>query len=406
MFDWRDPARVRGLCTVAAVVQAIVLAVMIAGTHGWIVPLKKPTTTDYASFYAAGVLANEGRPAAAYDHRQHLRAEETATAPGIDYQYFFNPPTYLLLLQPFARLPYLASFGLMEALTLAAWLALGTRVAGGGGAAWAALLAVPSVWWALGLGQNSFLSAGLVAGGLLLLPRRKLLAGVAFGALCYKPHLGLMIPVALLAAREWRAIAAAAATVTVAVGAAVALYGAETWRAFIENAQRSVTGPIDSGKVLFAGRVDPTGAMQELGLAPHGARLVWIVCLLLALAAVAWLWRRGSGEARAAGLAAAVLVAAPFTLMYDLVMASLAAAWLVRAGRARGFLPGEKAGIGLMLLFDLLAAHPIVAGTHIPFGAAAGPVLLALALRRGITEARRGDGSDRAPGEFSLERSP
>jgi hypothetical protein len=126
--------------------------------------------------------------------------------------------------------------------------------------------------------------------------------------------------------------------------------------------------------------------MQEIGLSPHAARLVWGVCLLATIAAVAWVWRRGRRETRSAGLAAAVLVAAPFALMYDLVMASLAAAWLVRAGRERGFLPGEKAAIAVLLLFDLLAAHPIVSGTHLPFGAAAGPVLLALALRRGIAE--------------------
>jgi hypothetical protein len=100
------------------------------------------------------------------------------------------------------------------------------------------------------------------------------------------------------------------------------------------------------------------------------------------------LWRRGGRVARAAGLVAAVLVAAPFVLMYDLVLASLAAAWLVRAGRARGFLPGEKAVIGLALVLDFLAAHPIVAALHIPFGAAVGPAFLMLAVRRGVRDTK------------------
>jgi len=386
MMDWRDAARVRGLAVTAVLAQALTLIFFIAGTHGLIVPLKTATSTDYVSFYAAGVLANQGAAGLAYDQAKHWQAEQDATEPGIPYQYFFNPPTYLLIMSPFARLPYLFSFVLMQGLSLALWLALGTRVAGGGATAAAVLLAVPSVWWVLGLGQNSFLSAGLMAAATLLLPVRPVLAGMAFGALCYKPHLGLMVPVALLAAREWKAIAAAAATVAAAMVASVLLYGVPAWQAFLANAQRSVSGPIDSGKVLLAGRVDPTGAMQLIGLSPMAARLVWAVCVVLAVLAVAWLWRRAGREARSAGLMAAVLVAAPFLLMYDLLMASLAAAWLVRAGRATGFLPGEKAVIGLAMLLDLLAAHPIVAALHIPFGAAVGPALLMLAVRRGAMD--------------------
>jgi hypothetical protein len=379
---------VGGVAGIASCLQALILAFFIAGTHGWITRTQAPTTTDYVSFYAAGVLANQGLPQAAYDPAQHLRVEEATTEPGIGYQYFFNPPTYLLIMSPFARLPYMASFLLMQALTLALWLRVGTAVAGGGRAATLCLLAVPSVWWVLGLGQNSFLSAALMAAGLLLLPARPVLAGMAFGALCYKPHLALLVPVALLAAAEWRAIASAGATVIAAVGATLVLYGVPTWQAFFSMAQRSVGGAMDSGRVLFAGRADPTGAAQLLGLSAHQGRLLWIVCALSTVAAVAWIWRTGGRDARSAALAAGVLIAAPFALMYDIVMVSLAAAWLVRAGRARGFLGGEKLLIFLALLADLLAAHPIVAKTGVPFAFLPAPVLLGLALRRGYLERR------------------
>jgi len=390
LLDWRRPAEIARLAAFAAILQALILGFFVAGTHGLITRGVKPTTTDYVSFYAAGALANRGAPQAAYDPATHLKAEEAATQPGIGYQYFFNPPTYLLIMSPFARLPYLASFLLMQATTLALWLWLGTSVAGGGRAALLALLSVPSVWWVLGLGQNSFLSAALMAAGTLLLPARPILAGIAFGALCYKPHLALMVPVALLAAGQWRTIASAGLTVAAAIGATLVLYGRATWRGFFAMAQRSVGGAIDSGRVLFAGRADPTGAAQMLGLSAPHARLVWAVCLVAAIAAVAWLWRRAGREARCAGLAASVVVAAPFALMYDLVMVSLAAAWLVRAGRARGVLPGEKVIIAGAWLADLLAAHPVVAGTSVPFGAICGPALLALALRRGWHDAAQG----------------
>jgi alpha-1,2-mannosyltransferase len=374
--------RIRRLAIAAAVAQAIVLAFMVAGTHGWLVAGVGPTTTDYVSFWAAGKLADQGRPQAAYDHDAHLRVEEAATAPGIKYQFFFNPPPYLLIMAPFARLPYLVSFVLFQILTLSLWLVLGTRAAGGGSTAALCLMAVPSLWWVLGLGQNSFLSASLMAGGLLLLPRRGWLAGVAFGLLCYKPHLGLLIPVALVAGGQWRTAIAATLTVTAIVAATVGVFGVQTWTAYLHGFGRDLGAAIDSGQVLLAGRVDPTGAAQELGLGIGAARIVWVLCLTGAAGCVALVWRRGSADVRNAVLAACVVLAAPFALFYDLVMCSLAACFLVRAGRRDGFLPGEAPALAGVCVVNLLATPLLVTAVHIPFGAVVAPTLLGLALRR------------------------
>jgi alpha-1,2-mannosyltransferase len=366
----------------AGVLKAMILAFMIAGTHGWIVRGVKPTTTDYVSFYAAGRLASGGQSRAAYDHDAHWRMEQAVTAPGVNYQYFFNPPPFLLLMVPLSLPPYLVSFVLFQALTLPFWLWVGTRIAGLGrtGTAW--LLAVPSLWWVLGLGQNSFLTAGLLGAGLLLLPTRKLAAGVLFGLLCYKPHLGLLIPVALLAGCEWGALVAAGATVLVCVGATFLLFGVATWTAFLDMARHSVTGAMDSGAVLWAGRIDPTGAFLELGLGVAVARGLWLVCLAVAASCVALVWRRGDPALRAAALAAAIPIAAPFALFYDLILCALAACWLLRAAGRTGFLRAEKSAFPLLILANLLAAPMIVAATHIPFGACVPPALLTLAMRR------------------------
>jgi hypothetical protein len=63
-------------------------------------------------------------------------------------------------------------------------------------------------------------------------------------------------------------------------------------------------------------------------------------------------------------------------------MCSLAACWLVRAARRDGFLPGEALVLRLLVLANLLAAAPIVAAMHVPFGAVVGPALIGLTLRR------------------------
>src|SRR5438445_13554470 len=54
-------------CGVALAVESVVFLFLVAGTHGPIVPLAGPTSTDFVSFYAAGALADAGTPELAYD---------------------------------------------------------------------------------------------------------------------------------------------------------------------------------------------------------------------------------------------------------------------------------------------------------------------------------------------------
>jgi hypothetical protein len=59
------------------------------------------------------------------------------------------------------------------------------------------------------LRQNSLLTAALFGAATLFVDRRPSVAGVLFGALCYEPPFGLLVPVALAAQKNWRAFAAA-----------------------------------------------------------------------------------------------------------------------------------------------------------------------------------------------------
>ena len=132
----------------------------------------------------------------------------------VGYAAFFYPPMFLILCLPLGLLPYLASLAVWLAATglayvrvVRAWL--GERLDA------LPALAFPAVLVNAGHGQNGFLSAALFGAGALWLERRPILAGVCFGCLVYKPQLGLMIPLALLAAGRWKTLAGAA-------GAAVA----------------------------------------------------------------------------------------------------------------------------------------------------------------------------------------
>ena len=103
--DWLDRRRMRLFAAVLLAAQIGFFLFVVAGTHGWIVTLTGPTTTDFVSFYAAGVLADTGTPALAYHQAAHLAAEENVTAAGIQYQFFYYPPVYLILCAVLAQLP-------------------------------------------------------------------------------------------------------------------------------------------------------------------------------------------------------------------------------------------------------------------------------------------------------------
>src|SRR6516162_9969424 len=224
-------------CAILFAIEVSCFLFLVAGTHGLIVPLDAPTSTDFVSFYAAGSLADAGTPELAYDQAAHNAAEEQATAPGVEYRFFYYPPVFLLLCALLARLPYLVAFLVFEVATLAVYLIVMSRIlVQRSFAALVPVLAFPAVFWTLGLGQNAFLTAGLFGAGTLCIDRRPITAGLLFGALCYKPHFGLLVPIALAAGGHWRAFAAAFASAATLCLFSLMLFGWATWHDFLSAA--------------------------------------------------------------------------------------------------------------------------------------------------------------------------
>ena len=367
-------------------VELVVFLFLIAGTHGWIVPLERPTTTDFASFYAAGSLADSGMPALAYNEAAHYAAEQQATAPGIEYQFFYYPPVFLLICALFGRLPYLAAFIAFETVSLLLCLLVARRTVHAKGAAvLLPLLAFPSVFWTMGLGQNAFLTAALFGGALLLIDRRPTLAGILFGLLCYKPHFGLLVPVALVAGGRWRAFIGAALSGAAMVALSIALFGWHTWQDFFALAGGSHS-TYESGRIDLSGFVTLFGGLRLMNVPSELAYAVQGIGSLAAIALVAVVWRcKLSLATRAAALAAATLIAVPVALVYDFLLAGIAMAWLVRAGRESGFLPWEKVTLATIFIAPLLSRN-FGTATHVPLAQLALIALLALIARRALRE--------------------
>ena len=374
-------ARVRCWTRTILVCQLIVLVFIIAVAHGLIVPLERPVTTDFISFYAAGLLANGPDPAMVYDRAAHYLAEQSATAPGIAYVHFFYPPVFLLVCGLLSHLPYVTAFLLFEISTTALCLLVVCLV--GGDRRWVLpAVSFSPLLWNDAFGQNACLTAALFGLGTWLLQmKRPVLAGIVLGCLCYKPHVGLLIPVALVCGGHRKAFIGAAACVCCLGLSTLGLFGLESWRSFLVAIVRAQT-EFSAGEIVpFTVTASVYGAFRLLGVDPTSALVLECLIGLLVVCGVAWSWRQpddGSGS-RNAVLIAGTLLIMPVVLFYDTVLLLIAAAWMTRT--ARMALPGEAFGLGLVWLAGLLC-YPVSHVSNLPIAAASAALLFCLAVRK------------------------
>ena len=304
---------------------------------------------DFAQYYAASGMVLDGDAARVYEHEALFRAERALfeTDPGRwPWSY---PPTALLLVLPLALVPYLPALYLwlavgLAALLLVAWRAvrhpLGPAIA----------LLFPAVANSLFAGQNGCLSAALLGGGLLALERRPWLAGLLFGLLSYKPQLGLLLPVALIAGGYWRAFIAATVATLAFAAVSLATFGPAPWSAFLDQlgfiaqATERRQAALENMPTWFAAVALP-GGPTGLAYATQG------LAALAAAAFVAWLWRRPARfEIKAAGLLLALPMTTPYAQFYDLAVLAFALLWFGSAARTDGWRPWERPALALLWL--------------------------------------------------------
>jgi len=380
--DWLDRERIVAWGAILLSVETAFLGFLVLWHHQIFGPVDPPASTDFVSFYAAGKLALAGTPALAYDRAAHAAAEAAATVPHAPYQFFFYPPVYLLLCAALARLPYFAAFYAFQAFSLVAWLSMMKRVLDARDIAWCLpVLAYPAVFWTLGLGQNAFLTAALLGSMTLLVDRRPIAAGILLGLLCYKPHLALLAPIVLAAGGHWRTFAAAAVTVAVAVGLSLALFGVETWDAYV-GALAGAQTVYEDGGIDLSGLVTPYGAARVFGATSNIGWVVQLATTALTIVIVSWIWRRAPGAPeRFIALAAGILLSIPLSLVYDLMLLTVAMGWLIRLGRGGGFGPWEKLALLFCFIVPLIS-RDLGRDLHIAVAPLAPAALIALCVVR------------------------
>jgi arabinofuranan 3-O-arabinosyltransferase len=316
------------------------LAMMFVA-HGWIVdPGGNPIALDFLSFWSAGHLALAGHASAAYDWpTMHMLQHQLMGHDPAGYYGWAYPPLFLCVAIVLALMPYAISFLVWVGATLVLYTAAIGRIAQDRGAALIACAAPATLACAM-VGQNGLLSAAMIAGILLQLEARPLLAGLLLGLLTYKPHFGLLFPVALIFGGYWRAFFAALAA-SFAILALSWLTAPDSLAAFAAHMSNMSANFLTEGSAGFYKQQSLYGLLRMLGVTDQGAFAAQGLLLLAMAGFVAWLWRSQQSLAlKSAGLCVAGLLATPYLYFYDFPILAVAIAFL---WRARIFSRGETA---------------------------------------------------------------
>jgi Glycosyltransferase family 87 len=354
----RDPAS--SIPCKIVILAGALLGAMLYGSIWQIAPDGRSVITggtvywDFSNLWFGSRLVLDGQAASLFDPDLYRSALRHTFFQSMANQEWSYPPSMVLIGAPLALMPIGLAYGLWTLGTIALlWAALRTLAIPNGGRL--AILISPAVFINAALGQNGALTAALFLAGLTLLEKRPLLSGVLIGLLTIKPHLGILLPVILLASRHYRAFASATVTALALVLLTALLWGQGIWVGFWEK-----TMPLMSS-IMQAPFPQPYHSKaltifvmaRSWGLSLTSAYALQALSLLAAIVVTWRVWRpaaNADGHIRVAMTALLLLLSTPYGYIYDSIPVTVAAMLLINK---RGLLP--------TWLFALLWLLPIIA---------------------------------------------
>lgn len=343
---------------------------------------------DFVVYWSAARLAEQGRPEDVYDVRE-LWAEEKRLVPNSEAFPWHYPPQFLLVLRPFAWLPYWAA---LTAWTVLGLGALGVAVYATGARGWATpAVSLLAVGVNVAFGQNGMFTGAILGGGLALLDSRPGVAGALLGLVTYKPHFAPLIFIILLATRRWAALSSAVLSAACLAGLSLAVFGLDTWYAYIDDLRVAADVLYEPG--AWEKMPSLTATLMLLDVPRPATQVAQVLWSLVVVAVVAQVWRSESAvPVRNAAALAGVFAASPYVFVYDLVALAPAYGWFVLVlGR------GKLGTVDIALLAGCallpIAGWALAVLTSIQLG----PLLLALLMARILAAQRAVDAYDGSP---------
>ena len=175
-------------CLVLCVINAALLQNAFTA-HWWIFDengLGVPT--DFVNVWSAGRLVLDGHPPLAYDWDIQKQVQVAVLGQSYPGNFAWHyPPPFLFVAAALAHFPYAVAFAGWAATSFLPYLAAMRAIVG---RSFGFLLAAafPVVFTNALVGQNGFLTASLIGGTLVLMPRWPVLSGICLGLLSYKPQ--------------------------------------------------------------------------------------------------------------------------------------------------------------------------------------------------------------------------
>ena len=317
----------------------------------WVYYSQRPAV-DFASFWAAGRLAAYGLPALAYDVTTHRAVEMSAAHMG-GLMPFPYPPPFLFFIIPIGFKPFWLAYLAWIVVNALLYVTAATRFM-----AARYPLAHPATLVNAIIGQNGLLTSAIFTFGIAIVATQPVLGGAVLGLLVVKPQLGVLLPVAFLAERNWRAIAGAAVSSLALLALAWIAFGADAYRGFF-----AITGEYAgfmSGSRWNWSELASLFAFLRFFGVPQAVALAAQGLAALAAAVLTWrAWAKGHRE-RVAVLAAATLLVPPYLFTYDSLLLILPLAAFLR-DKAH---PWRPAIVWLLLTIPLLGYFGLYPGPN------------------------------------------
>jgi len=319
---WIGPVRI------AAYGWILTFASLVSLGPKWLQAMGKDGS-DFQAFWAAARLTVTGNAAKAYD-LSAIEAVQTGLGRP-EWFAFVNPPPFLLIVAPLGWLPYPFAWWVWVLCGWAMFILMARRFVPGYTSAVAGYPgALVAAWHA----QTGLLVSAVQAALAVLFERRPFVAGVFTGLLVIKPHLAVLLPIAFIAGRHWRAIGGAMFGMGAVLAVSWLVLGSDTLHAYPSSWQAS-RYLMDTGSREFFLRQCTVYAAVRL---VAGSGIATVAQLLSAGFAiwVTWsVWRKPwSTEARFAVLFAATPLATPYLFNYDLPFLVMPTIWLAAQERA------------------------------------------------------------------------
>jgi hypothetical protein len=325
--------------------------------------------TDFVNVWSAGRLVLDGHPALAYDWDIQKQVQVAVLGQSYEGNFAWHyPPPFLFVAATLAHFPYAVAYVGWAAVSFLPYLAAMRAIVG----RWFGFLlaaAFPVVFTNTLVGQNGFLTAALIGGTLVLMPKRPVLSGICLGLLSYKPQYGLLFPLVLIAAAQWRVFLTAGFVAVLLAALSWFVFGTESWQAFVHWM------PMFDKAFLVEGRA-PWGKIQSIFALTRyfggPETLAWVLQWMMSgavavLLVLLWRNRKIPYPLKAAALAAGTLLVTPYLFLYDEMVLAIAVAFLVRVGLDEGFARHELPALGLvaalLMIYPLLGAPTGFAAT-------------------------------------------